>query len=101
MVLARSLAGGGSRRGIVAGLFQALVLGLVLPLAAETGAEELPIRPRDRAAAEAWWVMMENMGAIPQGSPVLEALRRRGVEPAPMRQLDTHDGPGHQQHAER
>lgn len=47
-----------------------------------------------RKAAEAWWLMMTGMSGInPDDAPVLRAMERKGITPAPMHERNISDGP--------
>ncbi len=50
-----------------------------------------------REAAESWWLMMAQMSGWAKKSPVIQAMERKGIEPAEMKHLDLSvEGSGHQ-----
>ena len=53
------------------------------------GTVELSRPDRARAAAEAWWLMMSQMAGVDsETSPILSALKRKGITPAPMQEFN-------------
>jgi len=78
-------------------LWLAALLLLVVPAVGAFAADDDgPITDAHREAAEAYWLMMSQMqGLSGADSPVIKAIQKRGVQPAPMLERDIREGGGH------